>query len=211
MLISRHARRRAAHILSAVPPYFASRRPISPWYLGYMRAALLGLVLGGWTTDALAQIFSFENLSQQARHAPDNIVTAMQKLVPDEIADCQKQLHASNDDMHHYFTATPVDLKADKQTLLVLPSNYCYAFFGAHAIGFWLFEMRDKGPKLLLSGVQDAMEVKPRKTGGMPEIMTYYGSSEVHRYRYKGGIYVEREVQPDAPSDDASAAAAHHH
>jgi len=146
-----------------------------------------------WASQAsAAKLYAFEGLSAQHHDVPVAIDVALNGIASKPIQECQKQLRASDEEMRHYFTAIPVRLSVKRTAVLVLPTRYCYPFFGAHAIAFWLFEVESQRPRMLLASVQDTMEVGNRFTNGLPDITTRYGSFESHLYRYNGKQYTEQ-------------------
>lgn len=156
-----------------------------------MKRIHLGLLLAVLSTGASAATsYRFDELSQQRQPVPADVNAVIKGLASEDIEDCQEQLGLTAQQMQSYFTAHPVNLPGSKaQAVLVLPTQYCYAFFGAHAMSFWLFLVEPSGLRLVLSNRQDALEVKGTTRNGLPEISTYYGASET-KYRFDGEQYV---------------------
>jgi hypothetical protein len=136
-----------------------------------------------------AQNYVFETLVEQAQPLPSNILKVLRESEAESWKDCRRQLDLSNDDMARYFTAIPISLSRKKGTL-VLPTKYCYAFFGAHAVSFWVFLTDGTEPKLVLSGRQDGLRVLDTEVQGLAIVETYYGTTTT-QFLYNGNSYVE--------------------
>lgn len=136
-----------------------------------------------------AQDFLFETLTEQSHPLPSNILETLRKSESDAWEDCRQQLKLTPDEMSDYFTAVPIKLSKQQGTL-VLPTKYCYAFFGAHSISFWIFLPSGTGPKMVLSGRQDGLRVLDTETHGLASIETFYGATET-RFEHNGNNYVD--------------------
>jgi hypothetical protein len=137
-----------------------------------------------------SSLYSFEELEATAHPLPAAIEAELDKSQAAKLQDCQRQLGASDEQMRHYFTAVPVGVGGGKtpSLLLVLPTRYCYAFIGSHAISFWVF-VDAAAPKLVLTGRRDALEILDSQSHGLPDLAGYYGTKSI-RYEYDGEQYV---------------------
>ena len=120
---------------------------------------------------------------------PADVKATLRKVAADGIADCQRQLGSTAEQTDDYFTAIPIRLSAKhSEAILVLPTQDCNSFIGAHAINFWVFIIHPS-VKLVLSGAEDAMEIQKSGSNGLFDLITYYGTDRA-RYRYNGNEYV---------------------
>jgi len=158
-----------------------------------MKAVLASLAATLFSTCAVAgTTYSFEELAGQRHKVPAVVDAMLRNSVTGALEDCQKQLGFGKKQMESYFTSKAVELPGSTvDALLVVPTQYCYAFFGAHAVAFWLFLIEPSGPRLVLASTQDALEVKNEGANGLPNVSTYYGTSET-KYQYNGQQYVSQ-------------------
>jgi hypothetical protein len=156
-----------------------------------MKARLTFAAMAFFSSQAFGgTLYAFEELLQQHQEVPAGVGASLRKLFADSIKECQGQLNLSGEQMQSYFTSRVVELPGSgTNALLVLPTQRCYAFFGAHSVAFWLFLVEPTGPRLVLTNRQDALEVRALRSGGLPDISTRYGTSETN-YRYDGRQYV---------------------
>ena len=153
-----------------------------------MKQVLIALALTLPSQIVAAEMLFFEELAP--KHVmPAEVKAVLRKVAADGIADCQEQLGSTPEQTEDYFTAVPIRLSAKhSEAILVLPTQDCRSFRGAHAINFWVF-LLEPNIKMLLSGSQDAMEIQKSSSSGLFNIHTYYGT-EVTRYHYNGQEYV---------------------
>jgi hypothetical protein len=136
-----------------------------------------------------AQDYVFETLTASVHPVPSDISIFLLSSEAEAVKDCQRQLKLTNKEMANYFTAVSIRLSKKKGTL-VLPTKYCYAFFGAHAVSFWIFITDDPTPRLILSGRQDGLRISDDEANGLPIIETFYGATST-RFIYNGDRYTE--------------------
>jgi hypothetical protein len=156
------------------------------------RLAVLLFLLTVTMPVSAAKLYAFETLSEKVRPVQVDIRKALLATEAEEFQDCQRQIGFTNSQMEDYFTAIGIGLNAGKgQGLLVLPTKYCDAFFGAHAIAFWVFLTGPNNPRLVLTGRQDALEVSDSTVNGLANLTSYYGGTATH-FVYNGKHYVVR-------------------
>jgi hypothetical protein len=133
-------------------------------------------------TPVFAQ-YGLEELSDDAdKHvATDDIQLAMRTFVKRDFIDCTKQTNIVAPEYYKYFSAIPIDINKKQQpSFLVFPSKYCRAFFGAHAIAYWIIT-KDKQNhyRLLYEGRSDGIEILNTYTKGMKDIRSDYGNTYI--------------------------------
>lgn len=133
------------------------------------------------TIPSIVQAYGLEELNNEAdKHvASKDIQSAMQQFVKNDLKDCLKQIGATNPE--NYFSAVqiPID-KRNKKAFLVFPSQYCYSFFGAHAIAYWIIiDDVPNGYRLLYEGRSDGLEIMDTYTNGMKDIQSDYGMTYI--------------------------------
>jgi hypothetical protein len=133
------------------------------------------------STPSYAQIYGLEELNDKADKyvATADIQEAMRRFVKEDFIDCTKQKNLKGDEYSNYFSAIPIEInKHNQQSFLVFPSKYCYAFFGAHAIAYWIITKNDQNQyKLLYEGRSDAVELLSTFTKGMKDLRSIYNYS----------------------------------
>jgi hypothetical protein len=144
------------------------------------------------TTPLFAQEYGLENLNNEANKyvAPVDIQEAMRKFAKTDFVDCTKQKKIEGSEYSTYFSAIPIGIDMHRQpSFLVFPSKYCYAFFGAHAIAYWIIiKNKDNQYKLLYEGRSDGVEILNSQTNGMKDIKSVYNDSYIV-LRFNGRKY----------------------
>ncbi len=162
------------------------------------------LVLLLFSTPSYAQTYGLEELNDKADKyvATTDIQEAMRNFVKNDFIDCTKQKNIVGDDYSKYFSAVPIEINnQNQQSFLVFPSKYCYAFFGAHAIAYWIITKDDQYKyKLLYEGRSDAVELLSTFTKGMKDIRSIYGYSFIV-LKFNGRKY-ERVADGEFPRDN---------
>jgi hypothetical protein len=152
------------------------------------------LVAAFIASRAIAANYTFESLvADAAQHvAPAEVKQAMARIEGKRLRVSVDVHQFSNRTLASYFSAVPLDLGDKTQvTYLVFPSRYSTAFFGAHAISYWLLQRRADGSfKLLFSGGDDRIEILPERSHGLFDINSFYGDSISH-LRFDGNVYQE--------------------
>jgi hypothetical protein len=141
---------------------------------------------------AFGSSFPLERLVEKAAQhiAPAEIQQAMARIESTRLRESAEVHQFSDRTLASYFSAVPIDL-GDRRAVayLVFPSRYSTAFFGAHAISYWLLERRSDGSfRVLLSGADDRIEILPQRSHGRFDINSFYGDS-VSRLRFDGNVY----------------------
>jgi len=138
--------------------------------------------------------FWLERLSQNAtaHRAPPALQREMAGTEHKDVKDCQEQLGYTDERMANYFAAVRFRVADDSRPVfLVFPSGYCFAFFGAHSVEFWIVAQNRNGTfKKLLTARQDGVEILPSKRHGMHDLRSHY-NNETRVYRFDGIIYAE--------------------
>lgn len=147
-------------------------------------------------SQSVAATFSFESLvANSAKHiAPTAIQRAMAQFEKERLLELAEVDPAGRSTLTTFFAAVPIDL-GDKArtTYLVFPSRYSKAFFGAHAISYWLLEKRADGSfELLFSGSCDQIEILKQRTHGLHDVRSFY-SDMVGHVRFNGRAYEAKE------------------
>ena len=105
--------------------------------------------------------------------------------------DCIEYVNLSATDRATYFSSLPLELgPKEARHHLVFPSTYCKAFFGAHAIAYWI--LREDSPShftVLYRGRSDGFEVLRTQTKGLFDLESSYGFSFIV-LKYDGHTYV---------------------
>lgn len=147
-------------------------------------------VLLFFSTPPLLQAYGLEELNNEAnRHiAPEGIQRAMLQFVKSDLQDCIKQIGVANSEK--YFAAVEISIDiGNGKAFLVYPTEYCYAFFGAHAIAYWIIiDDVPNGYRLLYEGRSDGLEILDAYTNGMKDIQSYYGETYII-LKYNGKKY----------------------
>ncbi len=158
-----------------------------------LRTVLFLLLLLIAAVPAQAQTFSLEPLVEEHKQhiAPPNIQVSMRKGEKIDFDDCIKDINLSPTDQTTYFSSLPIKL-GSKETRhhLVFPSAYCKAFFGAHAIAYWI--LREESPSeftVLYRGRSDGFEVLQTKTKEFSDLKSVYGFTFIV-LQYNGKEYV---------------------
>lgn len=133
------------------------------------------------TLPSLVQAYGLEELNNEAdKHvASKDIQSAMQQFVKNDLNDCIKQIGVASPDK--YFSAIQISLDMrNRKAFLVFPSQYCYAFFGAHAIAYWIIiDDAPNGYQLLYEGRSDGLEIMDTYTNGMKDLQSDYGRTYI--------------------------------
>jgi hypothetical protein len=134
-----------------------------------------------FSAPSLLQAYGLEDLNNDAANhvAPKDIQSAMQQFVRSDLQDCIKQIGAAN--LENYFSAIEISIDMQgRKAFLVFPSEYCYAFFGAHAIAYWIIiDDTPNGYRLLYEGRSDGLEIMATYTKGMKDIQSFYGMTYI--------------------------------
>jgi|SRR5581483_2170199 len=158
-----------------------------------MKAVLLILV---FASKSLAATYWLEPLVEEsATHiAPTPIQRFMAQIEMKRLRECAEAHGFSESVLATYFSAIRIDLGDNaKLTYLVFPSRFGTAFFGAHAISYWLLEQRSDGSlKLLFSGGDDGIKVLSGRSNGLYDIGPFYGK-EIGHLRFDGDVYHGKE------------------
>lgn len=140
--------------------------------------------------------FWLEQLTNNASQytASADLQTSMAFFTNNDFKDCQNQLNLSPTVAAQYFASIPIQLSTNGEpTLLVFPSKYCYSFFGAHSIQFWVVAQKpDKTYSLLLSAREDGIKILTNITNGYSDLKVYYGSDETI-YSFNGKSYTKKQ------------------
>lgn len=124
--------------------------------------------------------------------APRALQQAMRELEKSDLEVCQEARGYSDSEMASSFSAIAIDLGGRSGVkFLVFPSSTrCTAFFGAHAIAFWVMAQDKEGHfTLLLKGREDSVEILRSKHKGLFDIRTHY-NSDSSLFRFDGTRYV---------------------
>ena len=133
------------------------------------------------TIPSLVQAYGLEELNNEAdKHvASKDIQSTMQQFVKNDLKDCMKQIGATKSEKYFLAVEIPID-KRNRKAFLVFPSQYCYAFFGAHAIAYWIIiDDATNGYRLLYEGRSDGLEIMDTYTNGMKDIQSDYGMTYI--------------------------------
>ena len=131
-------------------------------------------------TTLRAQIYSLEPLVNEAtKHpAPIEIQQKMYEIESKNLQECL--LYNQKMPKTNYFSAIKIKIHPTKKSYLVFPSKYCKAFFGAHAIAYWLFCQNNKGKYVnVYSGKSDGIEIRKNKQSTFNNIESFYGNSSI--------------------------------
>jgi len=126
-----------------------------------------------------AQTFSLEPLvdDHKLHIAPPSIQSAMRTIEEIDFKDCIRELNLNPTDQATYFSSLPIVLNnRGIHHYLVLPSAYCKAFFGAHAIAYWILQ-EDSASNftVLYRGRSDGFEILKSQTNGLFDLKSVYG------------------------------------
>ncbi len=128
--------------------------------------------------------------------APPAIQKAMAAVLKADLTDCETQKHLTKQQVSKYFCSIPIDLGINpNKAFLVFPSKYCYAFFGAHSIAFWVVTTSDDILfKVRFSGRHDGLEILESKHNGLFDLRvhTLQGSALLY---FDGSMYIPSEKQ----------------
>jgi hypothetical protein len=152
--------------------------------------ALASLLL--FVSAAEAQVYGLEELNMAAgQHvASKDLQGFMEKAVSHDLQDCSSELQLDKTQRSTYFAAIAITLDVRKrQSFLVFPSQYCMAFFGAHAIAYWIVSKdSSKGYRLLYEGRSDGVELLQTFSHGKKDLRSAYGSTYI-ALKYNGNTY----------------------
>lgn len=151
-----------------------------------MRKLLLFCFWFPWAAYA-EEIYLFEPLINSASEyiAPPLIQTNMTATEMSELLECQAERKLSDDQIRMYFLAVQIDLNEDRVAdYLVLPSIYCFPYFGAHSTEFWILLGQTNGAyKRVFEGRRDGVEILSTKHHGLRDLKLLYGNeSELYRF-----------------------------
>lgn len=123
--------------------------------------------------------------------APVSLQQYMVAATGSEFHDCVGQLGLSDTLSASYFgsVALPVS-DTGRKSWLILPGEACYAFFGAHAIEFWVVERTDENQfRILHTGRQDALTLSDDFHNGYRDLVQHAGET-AQRLRFNGSNYL---------------------
>ena len=124
--------------------------------------------------------------------APAPIQRLIETSTSADFSDCMTQLGLSQTLAASYFGSVPLRLSdTGREAWLILPNEYCIAYFGAHAISYWLVERSGQRQfRILHAGRQDALVLTDEHHHGYCDLVEVYG--DLHkRYRYDGSTYAQ--------------------
>jgi len=140
--------------------------------------------------------FWLEQLTDNASKytASPELQNAMASATETDFKDCQSQLKLSKKKSSKYFSAIPINISnKNTATFLVFPSQYCYAFFGAHSIQFWVISKNSNNSyNILLSARQDGVEILTDTTNDYANLKVHYNSEQATFY-FDGKSYNEKQ------------------
>jgi len=152
---------------------------------------------------AMAQSYGLEELTNDhAKHiAPLPIQQFMQLAVKSDFNECIQQSGASQDEIDQYFGAVKINLsKKPVNCYAVFPSKWCMAFYGAHAIAYWLIaEVKPGRFQILYSGRSDGFELRKSVSHGYYDFWSGYGRTYTV-LRFNGKTY-RRVSNGEYPND----------
>lgn len=150
------------------------------------------IVLSLWITVSHAQVYGLEELNDSSSHymASKDLQRFLQKSIRHDLDACATECHLTPKQRSSYFAAVPISIdNHNKKAFLVFPSQYCSAFFGAHAIAYWIIaEGTPNNYRFLYEGKSDAIELLDTYSHGKKDLRSHYGSSYIV-LRFNGKKY----------------------
>lgn len=169
-----------------------SRRRVR--YAGIILSGAVGILLLATTLPLLARTYSIEELTNEASAhvAPPNVQKFIAGIEKTTFHECITQLRLSETERNVYFSSIPIAIgPTNSQYYLAFPSRHCSAFYGAHAIAYWVLRMDQSGKCVLLTkGASDGLEILDSKSKGMNDLRSIYGHTFVV-FRFDGSKYKE--------------------
>lgn len=128
-----------------------------------------------------AQSYGLEELTDDhERHiAPASIQRFVRSTFRKDFRECITDLGADLEDAEHYFGSIQVNLSTRSlPCFAVFPSKYCQAFYGAHAIAYWLItEFKPGRYRLLYEGRSDGFKLRSSSSNGFFDFESGYGKT----------------------------------
>jgi hypothetical protein len=128
-----------------------------------------------------AQSYGIESLadSHKANIAAPTLQKFMKSAVKQDFRDCLHDAEISKSEAETYFGAVKIKLSTKSfPCYVVFPSKYCMAFFGAHAIAYWLVaEDKPNHFRILYKGRSDGFDIKKSSSNGFYDFWSGYNQT----------------------------------
>ncbi|WP_417914486.1 hypothetical protein [Candidatus Electronema sp. JM] len=130
-------------------------------------------------STAMAQVYGLEELTENADKnvASINLQIFMQNAVKRDLQDCSSELHLTKRQRNMYFSSVTIPLDThNRRSFLVFPSRDCGAFFGAHAVAYWIVsEDTSNKYRMLYKGMSDFVEIMQTSSYRKKCLRSFYG------------------------------------
>lgn len=145
--------------------------------------------------SAAEETYSLEQLGNTAQQYPaSSELRGYMLSLSDhraELLRCKEEKRWGLENVADFFAAREIKLSdSPHPAYLVFPAKYCPAFFGAHAVAFWIVQKTpDEKYVELHSYVTDSVAILDKRTNAYRDIATTYGFEKPKRFRFNGKRY----------------------